>query len=217
MRTVSAARPAAAGAVYRQPRSSGNAAAPGLAQEELAAEHPVQQRLEQVSRASRRARDLVRQILAFSRKQPQELKRQPLVEEAIELVRGTLLSVVHLDVALTDEPMWVLADATQVAQVLMNLCTNAWHALGGSTGQVSVQLRRHDGAAPAHLAPGFRRWDDGPHACVSISDDGCGMDADTLRRIFDPFFTTKDRSRVTGLGLSVAHGIVAEDRGASIL
>ncbi|MBX3636146.1 MAG: PAS domain-containing protein [Rubrivivax sp.] len=188
-----------------------------LAQEELEPDHPVLPRLAQIDRAGRRARDLVRQIMAFSRRQPQQLRRQamaPLVEECATLLRSTLPAPVQLRVLLADEPLHVLADATQVQQVLMNLCTNAWHALRGSSGRIGITLDVWDGGEPPGLAPGFGPWRGGRHARVTVSDDGCGMDEATLQRIFEPFFTTKPQGTGTGLGLAVAHGIVAEHRGA---
>ncbi|MDP3224060.1 MAG: PAS domain-containing protein, partial [Rubrivivax sp.] len=188
-----------------------------LAGEELAPDHPVQPRLAHIGRAGQRARELVRQIMAFSRRQPQLLRRQdlqPLVEECAGLLRSTLPSSAQLRVLLCDEPLQVLADATQVEQVLMNLCTNAWHALRGSSGRISMTLDVYEGAAPEGLAAGFGAWQPGRYARVTVSDNGCGMDAQTQQRIFEPFFTTKPKGEGTGLGLAVAHGIIAEHRGA---
>jgi PAS domain S-box-containing protein len=188
-----------------------------LAQESLAPDHPALPRLAQIDRAGRRARDLVRQILAFSRRQPQQLQRQalaPLVEECVALLRSTLPTSVDLRVLLDDEPLYVLADATQVEQVLMNLCTNAWQALRGSSGRIGVVLDTWDGAEPPGRVPGFGPWRGGRHARVTVSDNGCGIDEAALERIFEPFYTTKAPGQGTGLGLAVAHGIVAEHRGA---
>ena len=188
-----------------------------LAEEELAPDHPVRPRLAHIGRAGNRARELVRQIMAFSRRQPQLLRRQrlqPLVEECTALLRSTLPASAQLRVVLCDEPLHVLADATQVEQVVMNLCTNAWHALRGSSGRIGVTLDVYEGDAPDGLAAGFGAWQPGRYARVIVSDDGCGMDALTLQRIFEPFFTTKPTGEGTGLGLSVAHGIIAEHRGA---
>ncbi len=188
-----------------------------LAEEELAADHPVRPRLAHIGRAGHRARELVRQIMAFSRQQPQLLRRQtlqPLVEECTSMLRSTLPASVQLQVVLCDEPLHVLADATQVEQVVMNLCTNAWHALRGSSGRIGVTLDVYEGDAPDGLAAGFGAWQPGRYARVIVSDNGCGMDAQTLQRVFEPFFTTKPKGEGTGLGLAVAHGIIAEHRGA---
>ncbi len=188
-----------------------------LAEEDLAFDHPVRPRLAHIGRAGNRARALVRQILAFSRRQPQLLRRQtlqPLVEECTALLRSTLPASAQLRVVLCDEPLHVLADATQVEQVVMNLCTNAWHALRGSSGRIGVTLDVYEGDAPDGLAAGFGAWQPGRYARLIVSDNGCGMDPQTLQRVFEPFFTTKPTGEGTGLGLAVAHGIVAEHRGA---
>ncbi len=191
-----------------------------LARDELGTEHPVQQRLAQIEGAGRRARELVRKILAFGRRQPQDLRRQalqPLVEETVALLRSTLPATADLQVDMGAEPLHVLADGTQLQQVLMNLCTNAWHALQGSTGRIRIALDTVDGEAPAGLVSGFGPWVPGRYARLSVGDNGCGMDEATQRRIFEPFFTTKPRGQGTGLGLAVVHGIVAEHRGALAL
>ena len=188
-----------------------------LAEEELASDHPVRPRLAHIGRAGHRARELVRQIMAFSRRQPQLLRQQtlqPLVEECTALLRSTLPASAQLRVVLCDEPLHVLADATQVEQVVMNLCTNAWHALRGSSGRIGVTLDVYEGDAPDGLAAGFGAWQPGRYARLIVSDNGCGMDAQTLHRVFEPFFTTKPKGEGTGLGLAVAHGIIAEHRGA---
>jgi len=188
-----------------------------LAQQDLARDHVVQARLEQIRKAASRARSLVQQILAFSRRQPHELVLQPLqpvIEETLDLLRTTLPASVALVVRVTDEPLWVNADATQMQQVLMNLCTNAWHALPDSRGRIEVGLERA-ATPPAPHTPG-----DAPHAewvHLWVRDDGAGMDEATLARIFEPFFTTRARAEGTGLGLSVVHGIVGEHGGVITL
>jgi PAS domain S-box-containing protein len=187
-----------------------------LAEEELPSDHPVRPRLAHIGRAGQRARELVRQIMAFSRRQPQQLRRQPLqplVEECAALLRSTLPASAQLRVVLCDDPLHVLADATQIQQVLMNLCTNAWQALRGSSGRIGMTLDVYDADEPKGLAAGFGAWQPGRYARVTVSDNGCGMDEPTMQRVFEPFFTTKTKGEGTGLGLAVAHGIVAEHRG----
>ena len=186
-----------------------------LARGDVGVSHPAQASLMQIERAATRARGLVQQILAFSRRQPQELKQQalgPLVAEAVALLRSTLPAQVTLDIRLSAAPLQVHADATQIEQLLINLCTNAWHALQGRAGRVAV------GAAPVVLAADEARrlggLPAGRYAHLWVSDDGCGMDSTTQARIFEPFFTTKPVGQGTGLGLSVAHGIAATHRGA---
>ncbi len=186
-----------------------------LAIQDLPPGHPAAASLDQIRKAGLRGRGLVQQILAFARRQPREVascELRPLLEECIGLLRSTLPAGVTLDAALTAEPLFVMADATQVEQVLMNLCTNAWHALGGKPGRVAVALDAVDldVAAARHLGAGLTP---GAYARLRVEDNGRGMDADTRERIFEPFFTTKAVGEGTGLGLAVAHGIVAAHGG----
>jgi PAS domain S-box-containing protein len=186
-----------------------------LALEAVGADHPAGALLREVHKASLRARMLVRQILTFSRREPQELQTQslrPVVDETHQLLRATLPAGVELQTRIADDVPQVQADATQVQQVLMNLCTNAWHALRGGVGRICIGL---DGVeldpSTCQRLGGLRP---GRHAHLWVSDDGAGMDNATRERIFEPFFTTKPVGQGTGLGLSVAHGIVVAHHGA---
>jgi PAS domain S-box-containing protein len=185
-----------------------------LAREELGKSHPAQVSLGEIYKASLRARNLVRQILAFSRREPQQLVTQPLhpvLEETHKLLRATLPASVHLDVVIPEQPLFVHADANQMQQVLMNLCTNAWHALGPGTNRISMGLD----AVLLDEATAHRVGDlpGGRYAHLWVRDTGGGMDEATRKRIFEPFFTTKPVGQGTGLGLSVVHGIVASHHG----
>ena len=185
-----------------------------LAREDVGPDHLAQESLSEINRAAIRARQLVQQILAFSRRQAQELVHQPLaplVEETLVLLRSLLPAGVRLTTRMGGGELSVLADATQMQQVLMNLCTNAWQALDGRSGEVTVALRtvRLD-AARALQAGGIPA---GAYACLSVADNGPGMDAATQRRVFEPFFTTKLPGAGTGLGLAVVHGIVKAHNG----
>jgi len=186
-----------------------------LAREDLGPDHPAQVSLEEIHKASVRARNLVQQILTFSRREPQELVTQalrPVIEETHKLLRATLPAGVELDVMFTDRPLHALIDATQLQQVLMNLCTNAWHALKEGTGRIGVGL---DAVVLDHEAlKRLGRVPPGPYAHLWVSDTGVGMDAATRARIFEPFFTTKPVGHGTGLGLSVVHGILNAHHGA---
>jgi PAS domain S-box-containing protein len=166
-----------------------------------------EQALEQIQRSALRARLLVQQILAFSRRQAPRAVRQPLgplIGDALELLRATLPAGVQLQTRLDAALPDVEADGTQVQQLLMNLCTNAWHAMSGAVGHVEIGARAEaaDGGAP-----------DPSWAHIWVRDPGCGMDEATRARIFEPFFTTKPVGVGTGLGLAVVHGIVAEHHG----
>jgi PAS domain S-box-containing protein len=170
-----------------------------LAQDALPQDARAQRFVAEIAGAGQRARELVRRILSFARQQPGELvgqPLQPLVREAVQLLRAMLPSGIALVHEEDAEPAWVLADATQVSQVLVNLGTNAWQAIGARPGRITIAVGRDAG-----------------QACVTVTDDGCGMDAATVERIFEPFFTTKPKGEGTGLGLPVVHGIVRNHGG----
>jgi signal transduction histidine kinase len=175
----------------------------------------VREYLGAVLQATRRATDLVRQILTFSRQQPQErrpIQLWPVVAESLKLLRSTIPSTIEFDTSLATDAPTVLADATQIHQILMNLGTNAWHAMKDSTGQLKVRLEQcvvdeAHAATQSQLNPGL-------YTRISVSDTGCGMDQATLGRIFEPFFTTKPPGEGTGLGLAVVHGIMKDHDGA---
>ncbi len=171
-----------------------------IAREDLGPSHGVQQPLALVQQAAMRARTLVQQILAFSRRLPQQRTVQPLaplLDEPLSLLRSTLPASARLECRAEDEPLYVEVDAHQVQQVLLNLCTNALQALPAQSGLIRVETARADGGM----------------ARLSVIDDGSGMDAATRSRIFEPFFTTKPVGQGTGLGMAVVHGIVTASGG----
>jgi PAS domain S-box-containing protein len=194
----------------------GNAA---MAREDRATGRDGDQSLAQIERAAVRARSLVQQILTFSRMQAQTLEVQPLqpvIEETLDMLRAAMPAQVELRVQLAPEPVFVRADATQIQQVVMNLCTNAWHALPAGRGRIEVGLEilpqgAHDAEELAGTAAALPA---GPLAHLWISDTGSGMDEATRARVFEPFFTTKQVGHGTGLGLAVVHGIVRAHGGA---
>jgi signal transduction histidine kinase len=185
-----------------------------LAMNQIPPESKPRRQLEEVVTAGNRARDLVRRILTFSRNSEegfQQVGMRQIVAEGAKMLRSALPSTIDLQVRLhTDDA--VLGDPTQVHQVLMNLATNAGHAMQGRAGELVIQLETvmidSDQPVPApDLNPG-------PYVCLTVRDTGHGMDSKTLDRIFDPFFTTKDPGEGTGLGLSVVHGIIKSHGGA---
>ena len=169
----------------------------------------VCEKLDQVLKAGARAAELVKHILTFSRRQGSQrslLQLHLAVEEPLKLLRATLPTTIEIRRSIDHQAPAVLADPTQIHQVLMNLCTNAWQAMRGRPGVLEVRLERFDATAAAiEHEP---RLHVGCYARLSVSDTGCGMDAETLRRAFEPFFTTKGPGEGTGLGLSVVHGIM---------
>jgi signal transduction histidine kinase/ActR/RegA family two-component response regulator len=187
-----------------------------MAQIELGSSHPAHQDIGEVLRATRRARDLVSQILTFSRKQLPErrsVRVADVVDDAVRLLRATIPSTIELRVEGTTADTHVFGEPTQLHQVLMNLCTNAAHAIGDEHGVITLVqevVSVNDDSMRADLAPGR-------YACIAISDTGHGMDRQTLDRAFEPFFTTKGPGVGTGLGLAVVHGIVRNHDGVVLV
>lgn len=161
--------------------------------------------------AATRARGLTQQVLAFSRRQPSRLHVLDLgqaVSDELALLRAAVPASVTMTDQLVQGPCPVLADATQIHQVVLNLCNNAWQALAGRSGNVSISVERRPVSTEADGGPG-------EEAVLTVTDDGPGIDQTIMDRIFDPFFTTKSPGYGTGLGLSVVHGI-AKAHGARI-
>ena len=191
--------------------------------------------------AGRRAQRLVQQILMVSRAHERKIEpvRLDLVaKETLRMLRATMPATITLDLRQRADQPTVLSDATQLHQVVMNLCVNAGHAVGEGGGTVRVEIddAAIDGTKEAFIREGASRnaavpvragteadgtarlWigclNAGPHVKLTVTDDGRGMDARTLARIFDPFFTTKDVGKGTGLGLAAVQGIIAAAGGA---
>ena len=177
--------------------------------------HPAShQYLDLVLQGAHRAASLVRQILAFSRQQEQQripIQLRHVVEEPLKLLRATVPAMIEFDVSLANDVPAVLGDPTQVHQVIMNLCTNAAHAMNRS-GRLGVKLERFVVDAFTPDVGAQLRF--GVYARLTVSDTGCGMDRGTMDRIFEPFFTTKSPGEGTGLGLSVVHGIMQSHEGS---
>ncbi|MBT8372281.1 MAG: response regulator, partial [Deltaproteobacteria bacterium] len=170
--------------------------------------------LQEVLKAGHRAKNLVRQILAFSRQADQEVKPlqvKIIVKEALKLLRASLPTTIEIRPNINSDAA-VLADPTQIHQVLMNLCTNAQHAMREKGGFLQVSL------TSAEIESGIPEQrlgvTAGKYLCLKIRDTGHGMSSAVIDRIFDPFFTTKARDEGTGMGLAVVHGIVNSYKGA---
>ena len=185
-----------------------------LALARISPSDPLAADLQQVITAAGRAKDLVQQILAFSRQAPQERKPfqpQLVVKEALKLLRASLPSTIEIREEIPAECGALLADPTQFHQIIMNLCTNAYHAMRETGGVLGVKLQKitiddNSRVPSVDLARG-------DYVVLEISDTGCGMEHKTLAHIFDPYFTTKGKGEGTGLGLSVVHGIVKSYQG----
>ena len=181
-----------------------------MAMEDIPGDSPVHDQLTEVFNGAQRARDLVKQILTFSRQSDHELKplkTQIVIREALKLLRSSIPSTIKMNQNINKGCGLVMADPTHIHQIIMNLCTNAFHAMEESGGKLNVtleeiQLTIDDLKDPA-MAPG-------PHICLMVSDTGHGMEQHIIDKIFDPYFTTKAIGKGTGLGLAVIHGIVKD-------
>ncbi|MEN6440400.1 MAG: ATP-binding protein [Syntrophobacter sp.] len=174
---------------------------------------PTREDLEHVLKASYRGKNLIKQILTFSRRGEQErqpVQIGPLIKECLKFLRASLPASMEIRQNISAESGMILADPTQIHQVIMNLCTNAAHAMRDKGGLLDVSLSEVNVDPSAEYA---RDGVTGPCMRLAVADTGHGMDQKTLERIFDPFFTTKKRGEGTGLGLSVVHGIVTNHGG----
>jgi PAS domain S-box-containing protein len=183
-----------------------------LVRQDLPAASPSRNDLGEVLKAAHRAKLLVEQILTFSRQQPQYLQPVRLAEviqEALQFLRATIPSSIEVRLHLDPGVPLVLADPTQIHQIIINLAANSVHAIPESGGLIEITTSSTHLTEP--LQPEMRP---GPYALLTVADNGHGMDAALQTRIFDPFFTTKGPGQGTGLGLAVVHGIVREHKGA---
>lgn len=188
-----------------------------LSLDDLEADNPIRNNLEQVLSCSNRAIKLVKQILTFSRKDHENQGKEPvqinsIVKEALEMLRSSLPKTIKICRRIHADTSFVLSNPTQIHQILVNLCTNASHAMRQNGGLLEVSLT--DVAFESDKRIGDEYLNRGSYVKLSVSDSGCGMEKDILERIFEPFFTTKKVNEGTGLGLSVVHGIIKSHGGA---
>ncbi|MGA8572710.1 MAG: ATP-binding protein [Desulfobaccales bacterium] len=180
-----------------------------IALRETGKDQELRSYLEQVLKSGKRAADLVKQILTISRRSDQQrimLRLSPLVKESLKLLRASLPATIDIQTEIAAEWDWVLADPSEIYQVVMNLCTNAAQALEEKGGRLSVgldkvELAREQTSCGISVPPG-------DYLRLSVVDTGQGMTPEVLERIFEPYYTTKGLGKGTGLGLSMVHGIV---------
>jgi PAS domain S-box-containing protein len=186
--------------------------------EDSAPDTPEHMRLGLILKGAERGRDLVKQILTFSRQTTHEKKPVVLcdiIEEVLKLLRPALPSTITIRKRNSTVDSVILADPVQMHQILMNLCMNAAHAMGEKGGVLEIVLSNvHFSADTPVYDPCLKSID---YLKLSVQDTGHGMEAETLKRIFDPFFTTKSPGEGTGLGLSVVHGIVSDHNGCVLV
>jgi PAS domain S-box-containing protein len=179
----------------------------------LPADSPQRHYVERLHTAGLRAKELVSQILAFSRQSDHKVvpvRMQTILKEAYKLCRSTIPSNIKISTDIQDDCPSVMLDPSQLHQVAMNLIINAFHAVEATGGEISIRLRETELAkedvAGTLLAPGR-------YALFTVADTGCGIDPAIIGKVFEPYFTTKEQGKGTGLGLAVVHGIVKECHG----
>ncbi len=182
-----------------------------MAKEDAPLGTKYQEDLAKVYTAANRAKDLVKQILAFSRQAQVEripLKIQPLIREGMKIIRALIPSTISITQEVDPESGTILADPTQMYQILINLCTNAQHAMEATGGVLAVSCKttfidKDDKKMLLHVKPG-------EYVELMVTDTGSGIDPHIIGKIFDPYFTTKDSGKGTGMGLAIIHGIMKE-------
>jgi PAS domain S-box-containing protein len=177
--------------------------------EDIPPENPVYENIKQIHKSAQRGGDLVKQILAFSRQsRPQKLpiRIQPILKEVMKLSRSTIPMNIEITSNIKHDCGLTSADPTQIHQIAMNLITNAYHALEAKGGTINIELNEMLFEKDDFTKPGN-------YACITVADNGVGIDRTQIDKIFDPYFTTKELGKGTGLGLSVVHGIVKEHGG----
>ena len=181
--------------------------------EDVSEDSPFRNGLGEIYTGALRARDLVKQILTFSRQESSELKlikMQPIIKEALQLIRSSIPATIEIKQNIQSECGVIKADPTQIHQVVMNLTTNAYHAMEAVGGDLKVSLKEIE--LDKHVINSDITA--GAYACLTVADTGKGINKELTQKIFDPFFTTKEKGKGTGMGLSVVHGIVKSMNGS---
>jgi PAS domain S-box-containing protein len=177
--------------------------------DELPADHPVQENLEDILQGGRRAASLVKQILMFSRQKDavkMPLLIQPVITEALKLLRATIPSNIEFIQQISAGKDYILGNPTEMHEIIINLCTNACHAMEDTGGTITIGLDKTPPDSDLNLS-------DEMYLCLSLTDTGHGIPSEIIDKIFDPYFSTKKQGKGSGLGLSVVHGIVKNAKG----
>ena len=176
--------------------------------------NPVHQNIKRILTASTRAEDMINRLLSFSRKSEAEKKPiilNSVIQEALKLIRSSIPANIEIKENIPDDFFTIFGDPTQINQIILNLCTNAAHAMQQSGGTLYVSLEKH---LIAHQKPSaFCELPPGDYCLLTVEDTGHGINNDIIDRIFDPYFTTKGLGKGTGMGLAVVHGIVKKHKG----
>ena len=181
--------------------------------EDLPEGSPEQESISEIFHAALRAKELVKQILTFSRQSDQKLKPiklQSILKEALKLLRSSIPRTIDIQTDIDPDCGVVISDPIQIHQIIMNLATNAYHAMQASGGKLNVSLRQ---TRIESIPMGFSELTPGEYARLSVTDTGMGIKKNILGKIFDPYFSTKEKGKGTGLGLSIVQGIVKSCNG----
>ncbi len=181
--------------------------------EDIPEESPLRESLNEIYAGALRARDLIKQILTFSKQDISRfelIKIQPIIEEALKLIRSSIPSTIRIKQEISPACGVIKANPTQIHQIIMNLSTNAYHAMEETGGELKVTLEEVRINQSNRVTPDMVP---GSYACLTIADTGIGIKESVAGKIFDPFFTTKKEGKGTGMGLSVVHGIVKKMSG----
>jgi len=186
-----------------------------LLKEDLPTDSPLQEHIDEILRATLRSKDLVKQILVFSRKGDQDkkpIKLHPIVKEALKLLRSSIPTTIDIQQDIDSDCGVVIADPTQIHQIVMNLATNAYHAMEVTGGRLKVSLKQVELVPKANPSV-IQALTPGKYALLTVTDTGAGIEKAILDKIFEPYFTTKGVGKGTGLGLSVVQGIAKTHKG----
>jgi len=186
-----------------------------LALDDVPERNPSRQNLDEIRKACLRAKDVVRQILSFSRKS--EIEQKPfniafVVNESLKLLRASIPASIDIRQDISNDSDNILGDPTQIHQIMINLCTNAAHAMEAEGGMLEVALKNTE--VDEDAASLYPELSAGHYLQLCVSDTGDGIGPEVINRVFDPYFTTKDVGKGTGMGLAVVHGIVKSHRGS---
>ena len=186
-----------------------------MAAEDTEPDSPVRQHLDEIMLGAQRAAELVRQILTFARRSEHArsaIQVVPVIKEVVRMLRATLPSNIDLGLEVADDRLMVVADPTELHQILINLCTNASHAMQESGGVLEISL--DEMVIDEHFLKLHPELRAGRYLLLKVQDTGTGMTEEVRKRLFEPFFTTKQKGEGTGMGLAVVHGIVVDLEGA---
>lgn len=183
---------------------------------EIDAEHPLKSKITAIAQSGERAKELVYQILAFSRSDEQvtiPVRMDLILKETLKLLRPAIPSSINIDLHINTKTS-VMGEPTRLHQIFMNLCTNAYQAVDASDGVLKIDLKTVELAENSELPLNLPA---GTYVELSVRDNGCGMTEETILRIFDPYYTTKEKGKGTGMGLAVVHGIVTNHGGEIVV